>query len=78
MGTVATEEPTPSEPSSRRTPDLRWVLRLILVVGALALLWLAQHRYEVWQERFSSEFKLHPELAVMLGFAIASGLAPAE
>jgi len=34
MGTVTTEEPPPPEPSSRRTPDLRWLLRLILVVIA--------------------------------------------
>jgi len=76
MATVVTEEPTPSEPSSRRKLDLLWVLRLILVVGALALLWLAQHRYEVWQERYSSEFKPNVELWLeWVGLAVLSGLA---
>ena len=55
---------------------LLWVLRLILVVGALALLWLAQRRYEVWQERFSSDFKSHLDLWLeWVGLAALSGLA---
>ena len=76
MATVVTEEPSPSEPSSLRRRDLRWVLRLILVVGALALLWLAQRRYEVWQVRFSSDFKSHVNLWLeWVGLAALSGLA---
>jgi len=76
MATVVTEEPSPSEPSSLRRRDLRWVLRLILVVGALALLWLAQRRYEVWQERFASEFKPNVELWLQwVGLAVLSGIA---
>jgi hypothetical protein len=76
MATVATEEPTPSEPVSRRKPNLRWVLRLILVVGAMALLWLAQHRLDTWQVRYSSEFKPHVELSLeWVGLAVLSGLA---
>jgi hypothetical protein len=76
MAAVTSEEPPPPEPSSGRKPDLRWVLRLILVVGALALLWLAQRRYEVWQLRFSSEFEFHLELWIeWVGLATLSGVA---
>jgi hypothetical protein len=76
MATVTTEEPTPPEPSSLRKQDLLWVLRLILVVAALALLWLAQHRLDTWQMRYSSDFKSHLDLWLeWVGLAVSSGLA---
>jgi hypothetical protein len=76
MATVTTEEPTSPEPSSLRKPDLRWVIRAALVVGAIALLWLAQHRLDTWQVRYSSEFKSHLDLWLeWVGLAVLSGLA---
>jgi hypothetical protein len=76
MATVTTEEPTPPEPSSLRKPDLLWVLRLILVAAALALLWLAQRRFETWQARYASEFKSSIDLWLeWVGLAVSSGLA---
>ena len=56
-----------------RTGVIGSLIRLVLVLGALTLLWRAEHGFRDWQQRYASEFRF--AAAPWLGWVITSLLA---